>query len=166
MPVTVEQFLADIPALDTSGNQDPDKVDIDPASIQYWLTVAQAMVNADRWGGADTTVYNLGVEMFAAHHVVLEALAQRDMDMAGIPGVAAGIVAGKSAGDVAITYDTGSVLEVDAGHWNYTIYGKRFIQMARMMGAGPLQVGVGTPPANVGGAYSGPWVFNVPNPEL
>jgi len=139
-------LLADFPVFDTSKNTDLSQVSIDPAMILFWSTVAVKMLNKSRWtadGDPETTVYNLGLEMFVAHNVTLEVLAQRDMDMAGIPGVATGVVATKSAGDVAISYNTQATLDLDAGHWNYTIWGQRFIRMSRMMGAGPIHVNTG-----------------------
>jgi hypothetical protein len=165
--VTISQFLSDIPELDTSNVTDPALVQIPKSAIQYWLNIALAMVNVDRWGGPTSVTYIMGVEMFTAHNVVLEALAQRDMDMAGIPGIAVGAVAGKSSGDVQISYDTASVLEMDGGHWNYSIFGKRFLHAARMFGAGGLQIGTpGCSPALNGPGWSGIWDFNFPNPNM
>lgn len=164
LPVGVDQFLEDLPAFDTGQVTDPNLVQIDKSSIAFWLNIASKMLNQNRW--PDPDIYNLGIEMFAAHHVALETLAARDMQVAGVPGVAAGIVAGKSAGDVSITYDTGSVVEFDAGHWNYTVYGKRFIRLARLAGAGPIQVNIGCGPGSTGmatGAWPGP--YPVPTPE-
>jgi hypothetical protein len=164
LPVSVQQFLLDLPELDTSGVTDPAKAQISPSSIAYWLNIAYKMLNASRWDDPD--IYALGLETFAAHHVVLEVLAQRDMDMAGVPGLATGVIAGKSVGDVSISYDTGSVLEMDAGHWNATLYGKRFIHLARMIGMGPIQVGTGgSLQGPLTAAWPGPWVYNFPNPS-
>jgi hypothetical protein len=163
------QFVADFPEFNTSlvvPTPGTNPVQISPSTIQYWANVAWAMLNTaySRWtadGDPNTTVFNMGLEMFVAHHVILEVLAQRDMDVGGIPGVAVGIVAGKSAGDVSISYDTGSVLEMNAGHWNYTIYGKRFYRLTQIIGAGPVQVGTpGCGPQN--GAWPGPgypWLY-------
>jgi len=158
----VTAILADFPVFDTSTETDTDLVSVDPNSILFWATVAFAMLNAQRWtadGDPNTVVYNLGLEMFTLHHVTLDILAARDMDMAGVPGVATGVVAGKSAGDVAISYSPQATIELDAGHWNYTSWGSRFIRLARMMGAGPLQVN--TPGCNPtgGGGWSGPFTF-------
>lgn len=165
--ITVAQFLADVPELNTTSTTDPTKVQIPTSAIQYWLNIATALLNVERWGGSTSTTYYLGIEMFTAHNVILEALAQRDMDMAGIPGVATGMVAGKSAADVQINYNNAAVLELDASHYNFTVYGIRFIRLARMFGAGPIQVGIGCGPGPLNGpGWQGPWVFNIPNPEL
>lgn len=154
------QILLDFPWMDTSAVTDPAMAQVSPNSILFWATVAFQQLNYSRWtadGDPNTTIYNLGLEMFVAHNVVLEVLAQRDMDMAGVPGVATGAIAGKSAGDVSLSYNNAATSEVNAGHWNFTIYGLRYINLARQMGAGPLQVG--TPGCFGDGndsAYSGP----------
>ncbi len=161
--ITVAQFKIDFPEFDTGTVTDPNKVSISDSQINFWMTIAFAMIDpsAARWGGKDTTIYNLGIELFTAHNVILEVLAQRDMDVGGVPGVATGTIAGKSAGDVAISYNSAAPLELDGGHWNYTAYGQRFLRLARMMGAGPIQVGVGCGPG--AGAWPGPFPF--PTPE-
>ena len=43
--------------------------------------------------------------------------------------------------DVSFSYDSASAAELNAGHWNSTIYGKRYIALVRMVGAGPVQIG-------------------------
>ena len=74
----------------------------------------------------------------------------------GIPGASKGAVASKSVGGQSISYDVASTMEMDAGHWGLTVYGNRFINIARMMGAGPL---VSFAPCGFGGAFgaSGAW---------
>jgi hypothetical protein len=68
---------------------------------------------------------------------------------------------------VSVSFATGESTEKDAGHWNTTIYGTRFIRMAKLMGSGPMQIGIGcwVPPFNASGAYPGPWSYNIPNPS-
>lgn len=161
MSVDTAQFLKDFPAFNTVGQTDPDQVQISPASITFWLNVADKMLSQDRWG----SMRDLAQEMFAAHNVILEVLAQRDMDVGGVPGVATGMVAGKSSGDVQIAYNNAAVLEIGAGHWNYTIYGMRLYRMMMMFGAGPIQLGAGGGCSPLIGAWQGPWVYNVPNPS-
>lgn len=108
-------------------------------SLTYWLNVATMMLRPERWNDA----LNLGIEMFMAHHLVLDKLNQDTAAVGGYPGLNKGVVSSQSTGGVSLSYDTSSVLEPDAGHWNYTIYGSRFIQLIKMMGAGPIQVGAG-----------------------
>jgi hypothetical protein len=136
--ITGAQFVIDFPEFDTSNQTDP-TAPVFTSAITFWLVVAYKMLNADRWGD----MLDLGAELFTAHNVVLEALAKRNMDTGNIPGVATGAIAGMGAGDVTISYNTAAVLELGAGHWNYTVFGQRFIHMANLMGSGPLQIGPG-----------------------
>jgi len=170
MYVTPSQFLTDFPEFDTSGDTDPQAVQFDPAQIQFWINRALRTLNPCRWDDSDDgprpSDLDYGVELFTAHNLVLGAIDARDGQVGGIPGVAKGAIAATSAGDVAVSYDTANTMEFDAGHWNLTTYGKRFIRLARMMGAGPLQVGPDscTGP-NSGPAWSGPPFYNWPNPS-
>src|SRR5208282_2001507 len=82
----------------------------------------------------------------------------------GWPGISKGAISSEAAGAVNISYDTQVTMEEDAGHWNNTVYGTRFIRICKMHGAGPVQIGpglglAGTVPGyntNVGRAWSGP----------
>src|SRR5208282_6809934 len=155
------QFIADFPVFDTSTvvpTPGTNPVQIDPSSILYWSNVALLMLNQQRWtadGDPNETVYTLGLEMFVAHNVILEVLAQRDMDVGGVPGVATGVIAGKSAGDVSISYMPGATVDPANPSWQYTIYGQRFCNLFKLIGAGPMQIGVGCP-GDEAGAWAGP----------
>lgn len=102
----------------------------------YWLGIANLMLNITRW----STALDYGLELFVAHNLVLERQAQAASAAGGVPGLNTGAVTGKTVGPGSITYDANAGLEKDAGHWNLSTYGKRFIQLARMMGSGGLQV--------------------------
>lgn len=128
------------------------------SAITYWLTVAYSMLNADRWGRQ----LDLGAAMFVAHNLVLEAKVQAEAKVGGIPGGQVGPINSKSVDKVSLGYDTAVGIVPDAGHWNLSIYGTRFIKLARMMGAGPIQLGVGASPYGSGPAWPGPWPFPSP----
>lgn len=106
------------------------------SSIDFWLQFATLMLNAQRWAEA----LDMGKCLFIAHNLVLEAKAQAEAAAGGVPGVTTGPVSAKSVDKVSINYDTAAGIVPDAGHWNNTIYGTRFIKLARMMGSGPMQV--------------------------
>jgi hypothetical protein len=162
---TLAQFLADFPEFNTTVSVAP-ALQFSPAAIQYWLNFAQLVLNQGLWG----SMYYAAVELFAAHNLALEAWATLGGPQ-NVPGIAKGMIAAKSAGDVSVTYNNQGVLATDAEHWNFTIWGMRLIRYIRMMGAGPRQVGVGCAPPGwfqfvpSGGCYSGPPVFNYPNPS-
>lgn len=163
---TVAQFIADYPEFDTTVQTDPNALQFNPSAIQYWLNFAQLVLNQGLWG----SMYYAAVEMFAAHNLALEAWTAQGGDQT-VPGIAKGMIAAGSSGDVSVTYNNQGVLALDAEHWNFTVYGIRMIRYIRMFGAGPRQIGIGCPPPGwfqfVPGCapFSGPPVYNVPNPS-
>lgn len=133
------------------------------SSVNYWLTIANAKLNATVSGARWGNLLLMGIELFTAHNLVLEAMAQRGAQAQGIPGINKGAISVSNAGSVSISYDTQAAMELKAGHWNLTIYGTRFIREARMVGAGPLQIGVDAgglagdlSDGTGGGGWSGP----------
>lgn len=162
---TLAQFIQDFPEFNAAINPGNALPFSNPA-IQYWLNFATIVLNQGLWG----KMYYFAVEMFAAHNLALEAWATQGGPQ-NVPGIAKGMIAGKSAGDVSVTYNNAGVLATDAEHWNFTVWGIRLIRYIRMIGAGPRQVGVGCAPPGwfqftpSCGAYSGPPVFNIPNPS-
>ena len=130
MTVTVESFREQFPAF-------ADAVKYSDAAVGLWLTVAQQMVGASRWG--DMT--DVGVSLYVAHNLALEAQAVKAGNAGAVPGAAVGILNSKAAAGVSAGYDVTTSTEKDAGAWNLTTYGTRFYRLSRMMGAGPVQVG-------------------------
>ncbi len=156
MTVSVANFRQNFPEF-VSVTTYPD------AMVQFWLDIAYVMLNPTRWA----TALDYGIQLFVAHNLVLEAQAQKAAANGGIPGLAQGAVSSKSVDKVSVSYDVGSGAELAAGHWNLTNYGRRFIHIAMMMGAGPVQIG--TPygsdqPLLMAGAWTGPWTWQIPNP--
>lgn len=138
MAITAAQFRADLPEFANMAIF-PD------AAVNYWLSLAYTMLRAERWGpdgavAGQPSVRDNGVEMFTAHNIVLEAAASRAVATGNLPGIQTGAVSGKSVDRVSVSYDAQAGLEPDAGHWNLTIYGTRFIKLARMAGMGGLQI--------------------------
>lgn len=152
MTVTAASFRGHLPEFADAGR-------FPNAVIDYWIAIAVQLVNAARW----STLTDMGVESFVAHQISLERQAIDAADAGGVPGLSTGIINSKSVDKVSVGYDTQGGAELDAGHWNLTIYGKRFIRFSRMMGAGPVQVGVTA--CGPGGAWEGPWTANFPNPS-
>lgn len=143
------QFFKDFPEFAPSDPSQSGKFD---AYVAFWMNVATLAVNPNRW----RSFTDLGIELFTAHNIVLEATAQEEVNLGGVPGLSKGVIAGNAAHDLSVAYDTASVLEPNAGHWNYTVYGKRFIRFSNMAGMGPIQLGGTLPPPFSGGAWSGP----------
>lgn len=124
-------------------------------AVTYWLNFAYVMLRQERWGADGTpgapSVRDMGVEMFAAHNLVIEAASQRAIAVGNLPGIQTGAVSGKSVDRVSVSYDAQAGLVTDAGHWNLTVYGTRFIQLARMAGSGGIQITGGCEGFGLGG---------------
>lgn len=113
------QFQADFPAFATA----------DPARVAFWLALGGKLLNADRWDD----LLDQGLELYAAHQLTLEA-------KAGARGNVPGQITGKTADKVTVSYDTAAVSLADGGHYNATVYGIQLLQLARMVGAGGVQL--------------------------
>lgn len=144
--------------------------------VSYWLNVAGLLIPQSRWGcsaypsptpwpcspinSSLLQLYDVGVELFAAHNLALEAVNVKEASNGIPPGGKIGPLSSKSVDKVSLSYDTGSGVELNAGHWNTTNYGTRFIRLARELGAGPLQLGTpGVGPPFSGPAWAGPPPF-------
>lgn len=128
------------------------------AELTVWFTVAEEFVNNKvRW----KKLLELGRQLFVAHNLVMNRRNQDAVANGGIPGEATGPVNNKSVDKVSVGYDVNAAAIEGAGNWNLTSYGQRYIQIARMVGIGGLQIGIGCGPAY--GAWTGPWSGNFPN---
>lgn len=129
MAVTITSFRAAFPAFG-----DPTKYP--DGQVQFYLDFAVLMLRPERW----TTVLDQGTMLFVAHFLSTDALALA-AGIGGVPGTGVGVVDGGTIDKVTYSKNVDAVMEPDAGHWGMTIYGLQFIRIARMMGAGPIQVG-------------------------
>ncbi len=155
MTVTVASFRQNFPEFGSI-------VKYPTSQISFWLTIAEKLTSPLRWGN----LLDLGQQLFVAHMTVLEYQNQQASSSGGVPGQAVGIVNSKSVDKVSVGFDVNAGIVPDAGHWNLTNYGTRFIYLVNMIGQGPIQVGIGYAPlGSSGGAYPGPWIYNYPNPS-
>jgi hypothetical protein len=104
--------------------------------IEMWARVAGKQVNPRRW--RDETL--LGIQLYVAHEITLASGNLRTGGVGGAPGSQSGPTNSKTVGSVTASYDTQQTAEKDAGWWNLTTYGKQFIHLARIFGAGVSQV--------------------------
>lgn len=157
MTITPASFRNDLPAFS-------DVVAYPDSAIAYWAAFGAQFLSVDRWGpGSDvatsppSTVFDFGLELWVAHNLVLEKMANDSAATGASPGLSQGPASSKSVAGVSISYDTQAGIETDAGHWNLTTYGTRFIRLLRQMGMGPVQI-TGTAPAyaSSSGAWPGP----------
>lgn len=166
--ITVAAFRRDLTEFASNANY--------PASdVQFYLNMANLLINQQRWGGpstgttaADYTEQDYGVELFVAHHLALDKRSNDEAAAGAPPGTITGAVSAQSVDKASVSYDTNGTLDENAGHWNLTVYGKRFIRMSRMFGMGPVQSGARpfcNDPLSSQNAYAGPWYANCPNPS-
>lgn len=102
------------------------------AQVQMYLGMAEASLPASRWG----ELYGFGLALFTAHNLALD-----QMSNGPIPGRSQfGLVASKSVGPASVSYDNSLFMLPDAGHWSLTMFGVRFLQTARLVGAGGIQL--------------------------
>jgi hypothetical protein len=104
--------------------------------ILGWSELAIAMVDCRRWRSQTL----LGISLYVAHEITLEAQSVAAAKIGGTPGQQAGQANNKTVGSVTVQYDSASAAEKDAGWWNLTTYGKQFIRLARIFGAGAIQL--------------------------
>lgn len=145
--ISLARFRADMTAF-ADDDVYPDE------ALTYWLGIAAIMLNTKRFGfsaadpwpaSPETTAlkqYDFATEQFVAHNLAIEKMAANQAAApGGVPGAVSGVVQSSSVDKVSVSYSADAGLEPDAGHWNLTIYGRRFIRLLRMAGAGPYQVG-------------------------
>lgn len=106
------------------------------AQISFWSGLAVTLVNPQRF----TDILDYATALFVAHHLVVGALNQASAATGGAPGEVAGPKTSKAVDKVSVSYDTASTTLEGGGFWNSTSYGVRLLQMARMYGAGGLQL--------------------------
>ncbi len=106
------------------------------AQINFWAALAEAQVVECVW----TTMYATGVQLYVAHEITLAAQNASAGSSGGTPGQSGGIANSKTVGSVSVGYDAATTTEKDAGFWNLTNYGKQFIRLARLFGAGCVQL--------------------------
>jgi len=146
LPINAGQFRSDYREF-TDTQRYPDSV------VNYWLALGTLLLNQPRWG----RLYVAGLELYTAHNVVLEGMSRDTAKVGGWPGLSKGVISAESAGAVSVSYDTQPSLVLEAGHWNLTVYGTRFMNLVKMVGAGPVQIGPCGPEAGtVEGSYNSP----------
>jgi len=128
---TVADFRGAFPAFN-------DAAKFPDLQIQFYLTLGVKLHNVDRWGD----LLDFGVMLWTAHNVSLDYESRKQAQVGQSPGTIRGAVTGMSADGVSWQRDASGAMNPGAGHWNLTQYGVRWRDLAMMMGAGPVQVGV------------------------
>jgi len=106
------------------------------AQIEFWAAIAELQVRECVW----RKMWFNGVKLYVAHEITLAAQNAKAGSQGGVPGSSGGVANSKTVGSVSVGYDSNASSEKDAGYWNLTNYGKQFIRLARMFGAGAVQL--------------------------
>ena len=126
----------DIPTFRSAFPEFVDPTVYPDAMITFWSTLAEQQVVQCVWG----TVWATGVMLYTAHELTLAAQNVRISGFGGVPGTSGGVPNTKTVGTVTVGYDSQVTSEKDAGYWNLSNYGKQFIHLARIFGAGAIQL--------------------------
>lgn len=126
----------DIPAFRVEFTEFSDTVKYPTTMISFWATLAEKLVLECIWKDCWTA----GVKLYVAHEITLAAQSAAAGKIGGTPGTFGGIPNTKTVGSVTAGYDAQGNSEKDAGYWNLTNYGKQFIRLARIFGAGAVQL--------------------------
>lgn len=106
--------------------------------IDFWAELAEVQVRSCVW--KPDSVRLKAIYLYTAHEITLAAQNAKAGQIGGTPGSSGGIANTKTVGSVTVGYDANTTTEKDAGYWNLTTYGKQFIRLARIFGAGAIQL--------------------------
>lgn len=126
MSVDAAKFRTDFPEFS-------DTVKYPDGVITFWLGVASTCLPSDRWD----TLLDHGTELFTAHHVVISSRETTSTNT----GAVTGPHSAEAVDKVSYSMDSQAVTIADGDFWNMTSYGIQFLRLARMIGAGGIQVG-------------------------
>ena len=101
-----------------------------PEAVDFWLADATQRLNPLIWAN----LLNEGIYLFVAHRLQLARMAFLN------PNGGFGLVSSKSIGGVSIAYNTTLHMIPNAGAYGLTIYGTEFLQLARLVGMGCVQL--------------------------
>jgi hypothetical protein len=100
--------------------------------FNYWLSVGTKLLRPCAW----QDMLDDGMSLFIAHHLALQLRSAKAAATGGDAGGNTGPLANKSVDKVSAGYDTTAGSIEGQGHWNLTMYGTQFIQLARLFGSG------------------------------
>lgn len=109
--------------------------------VGFYLKLAAKQLSRERWGD----IWEEGAHLYVAHFLTLEKAASRAKDGAGGMDAAAGAVVSRSktVGGVSVSESragAAATANLNAGHWNDTVYGKQYWQLVQLVGAGGVQL--------------------------
>lgn len=115
---------------------------LDDEIVQMYIDFANSSVDERRWG----TAWRLGMCYFVAHFcsIHLQGSLSAESTEGQALGVAQtkGLISSKSAGDVSVSYDFGTIMDDLDGwaQWKLTSYGVQFASMGKILGKGAAYI--------------------------
>lgn len=104
--------------------------------VAFWLDVVTRMLRPEVWG----ELLDVGLALALAHHLVVSSRQLGSAAAGKVPGAVLGAQTSKSVDTVSISYDVAAVTLEGGGFWNMSSYGIQFLGMARLLGAGGVQL--------------------------
>ncbi len=104
--------------------------------VEFWVDFISRQIDVCIWKQS----WNVGVSLYLAHELTLMGQNGKTAKVGGTPGLQGGVATSKTVGSVTVQYDAQTMSEKDAGYWNLTSYGKQFIRLVRVFGAGCRQL--------------------------
>lgn len=126
----------DIPAFRVNFPAFADTTRYQTGEITYFAGLAGKLLNADRWDD----LIGYGTDLFVAHHLAMADMEAKQTGVGASPGKLAGQQIAKAVDKVSASFDVANISLTDGGYWNTTSYGIRFLQLARLVGAGGVQL--------------------------
>lgn len=106
------------------------------AQFNFYLTMGKKLLPESRWDD----LLDEGLTFYVAHYLTLYQRSMLASDVGSDAGQVVGNETSKSVDGVSYSVDVSSISLTDAGHWNQTTFGIQFLQLARMIGAGGIQL--------------------------
>lgn len=106
------------------------------AQFNFYLTMGKKLLPESRWDD----LLDEGLTFYVAHYLTLYQRSMLASDVGSDAGQVVGNETSKSVDSVSYSVDVSSISLTDAGHWNQTTFGIQFLQLARMIGAGGIQL--------------------------
>jgi len=146
MSVNATTFVTNFPEFANATNYPVPQID-------FWISIAGLQFDVGRWGN----LYDYGVQLYVAHNLTLSQQATKAASRGQNPGAIEGPLTNASVDKVSYARNPALAVDPKNGELNLSTYGIRLVRLIRMIGAGPVQVGVGEVPTTAASAWPGPY---------
>lgn len=136
---TVNDFLAAYPQF---GTKTTGEEVVPRVVLEAWVKLAHASIHKNRYHDAWKICMGLYIAHWLTLYLQTASSADDPLQKKIAAGLAKGLQSSKSAGDISVSYDFGSINEDFAGWGTYklTAYGQQFVTLARMYAIGGMVV--------------------------